>query len=349
MKEKNLKALDLPELEARVSSWGEPAYRAPQIFRWIWKRGETDISRFTDLPRHFRERLIQEGYHVSSLALIEALHSRDGTVKFLFRTASGHEVETVWIPDGHRRTVCVSSQVGCALKCRFCATGLLGFRANLPAHEIVDQVLQASLYMKERATNVVLMGMGEPLLNWEAVRTAMIMMNRDLGLALGARRITLSTVGIPDRVRAFASLNKQFRLAWSLHAAIQEKREKLIPLARTYPLPELLEAFWTYYKAHRRWVTLEYLHLPGFNDRREDVEALRRLVRKLPSKVNVIPFNPSPGLPFRAPEASETLAFVERLRKVLPHPVTYRVPRGRDVFGACGQLALQRPGGSDAH
>jgi len=193
------------------------------------------------------------------------------------------------------------------------------------------------------------MGMGEPLINWEAVRTALHMMNRDLGLALGARRITLSTVGIPDRVRAFASLGKQFRLAWSLHAAIQEKRERIIPLARTYPLTELLEAFWAYYRKHRRWVTLEYLHLPGFNDTREDVEALKRLVRKLPSKVNVIPFNPSPGLPFRAPEEAETLAFVERLRKALPHPVTYRVPRGRDIFGACGQLALQRPVRTDAY
>ncbi len=335
----DLKALDLPDLVAFFSERGEPPWRAHQVYRWIWQKGSTDPLTWTDLPRSLRERLVEE-VRVSALQAEHAAASRDGTVKFVFALQDGHRVETVWIPDGDRRTVCVSSQVGCGLGCAFCATGLLGLSRNLKAHEIVDQVLQASLLMGERATNVVFMGMGEPLQNWDAVRKALVMLMRHIGLNVGARRITVSTVGIPHRIRELARFPRQIRLAFSLHSAIQEKREAIIPLARRYPLPEILDALWAYYQAQRRWITLEYIHLPGFNDGPEDVEALVRLGRKIPSKVNVIPFNPHPELPFRAPEVEETEAFVRRLRRRFPHPVTFRRPRGRDVFGACGQLAL---------
>lgn len=335
----NLKALDLPELVEYFRARGEPAWRAHQVFRWIWQKGSTDPLEWTDLPRTLRESLTQDVW-VSALKAEHAAVSRDGTVKFMFALEDGNRVETVWIPDGDRRTVCVSSQVGCALGCTFCATGLLGLTRNLKAHEIVDQVLQASLLMKERATNVVFMGMGEPFQNWPEVRKALVMLMRHIGLNLGARRITVSTVGIPRVIREFARFPRQVRLALSLHSAIQEKREQIIPLARRFSLDEILDALWDYYKAQRRWVTFEYIHLPGYNDGPEDIEALVRAGRKVPSKVNVIPFNPYPGLPFRAPDLEETEAFVARLRRKFPHPVTFRRPRGRDVFGACGQLAL---------
>ncbi len=340
----DLKALDLPELVRFFQDLGEPPWRAHQVYRWIWQKGNETIADWTDLPKGLRQRLGRIA-RVSALRPVHATASRDGTVKFVFELEDGARVESVWIPDRNRRTVCVSSQVGCGLGCTFCATGLLGLTRNLKAHEIVDQVLQVSRWMGERPTNVVFMGMGEPLQNWGEVRKALIMMMRHIGLNLGARRLTVSTVGIPDKIRELARFPRQIRLAFSLHSAIQEKRERIIPLARRHTLDHILDALWTYYQAHRRWVTLEYIHLPGFNDTREDVEALVRLGRRIPSKVNVIPFNPYPGLPFRAPDPEETEAFVARLRKVFPHPVTLRRPRGRDVFGACGQLALTIEGG----
>lgn len=335
----DLKGLDIPELVAWFQEIGEPPWRAHQVYRWVWQKGSEDIAQWSDLSKDLR-RYLQAHARVSALRPVHVSASRDGTTKFIFELSDGQRVETVWIPDGRRRTVCVSSQVGCGLGCTFCATGLLGFTRNLHAHEIVDQVLQTSKWMGERATNVVFMGMGEPLQNWKEVRKALRMMMRPIGLNLGARRLTISTVGIPDKIQEVARFPRQVRLAFSLHSAIQEKREQIIPLARRYPLPQIVEALQAYYQSHHRWVTLEYIHLPGFNDSWEDIHALVRLGRQLPSKINVIPFNPYPGLPFRAPTLKETESFVTRLRRVFPHPVTLRRPRGREVFGACGQLAL---------
>ncbi len=320
---------------------GEKPYRARQIFRWLWEKGETDISNYSDISKALREKLKQE-FEISWLKVLEVHRSADGSAKFLFELPDGEMIESVFIPDGKRKTVCVSSQVGCPLKCTICATGLMGFRRNLAAWEIASQVVEIRKTLKlERVTNVVFMGMGEPFLNIEEVLQAVLILNNPWGLRIGARKITLSTVGIIPGIYRLINFEKQVKLAISLHSAIQEKREKIAPIAKKYPLPALKEALRNYCERTKRRVTIEYVLLPGFNDHDEDIDALLEFIKGLTVKINVIPFNPYPGLPYRAPTAEEIGRFMGRLYE-LPLTVTLRASRGRDVKGACGQLAIEK-------
>jgi len=340
---KNIKALTKKELENYLRRLGEPPYRRRQIFTWLFQKMAYEFQDFTDLPNDLRQHLSEE-FYIGRLEVKHRAVSQDGTVKFLLRLEDDLEIETVLIPDGKRRTVCVSSQVGCALGCTFCATGTLGLQRNLAAWEIVEQVQVARQYLREigderDVTNVVFMGMGEPLLNLDAVLQAIYILNHDRGPNIGARKITVSTLGILEGIYRLAESPIQFKLALSLHSAIQEKREQIMPLAKRVSLKDLKKAIAYFYLKKRRWVTLEYIHLPGFNDGEEDIQALEKFIGTLPVKINVIPYNPYPGGPFRSPTPEEFEDFIRRLRR-LPWTVTPRKPRGRDIFGACGQLFL---------
>ena len=330
---KNLKALTLKQL----SALGEKKYRGVQLYRWIWKRGEENIENFSDLPKDFRRRLIEEGYYVGKIEERKHLISKvDGTIKFLFS-----DFESVYMPSENRRTVCVSSQSGCSLGCRFCATGLLGFKRNLHFWEIADQVLYIQKFTGQKITNVVFMGMGEPLLNLPNVKQAIRIMTSHIGLNIGARHITVSTSGIVPGIYELADFDRRVKLALSLHSAIQEKREQIMPIARKYHLNELKEALRYYYEKKRRRITLEYIHLSGFNDREEDVEALYQFTRGLVVKINLIPYNPVPQFDWKSPTYEEVEDFYWRLKKrMLDVPMTVRWSKGRDVMAACGQLAM---------
>ncbi len=341
----NIKVLRYRDLLREMRQRGQPGYRAQQVYQWLYQKAVLDFAEMSNLPKTLRQELA-EAYEIGTLRVLQRAVSRDGTVKFLLQLPDGHRIESVLIPEGKRRTVCVSSQVGCAMGCAFCATARLGSTRNLEAWEIVEQVLVAQRHLWEvgdprPVTNVVFMGMGEPLLNLPAVLQAIRILNSDHGPNIGARKITVSTVGVVQGIYELAGAPVQLKLALSLHTAIQEKREQIIPLARKVGLKDLKRALFTFYLQKRRWVTLEYIHLPGFNDTEEDIRALQRFLGDMPAKINVIPYNPFPGGPFRAPTEEEFQDFIRRLRR-LPYTVTPRAPRGRDILGACGQLALHQ-------
>ncbi len=338
---KNLRAMTLKELQGLVKGLGEKPYRAIQIYKWLWQKGSDDIESFSDLPKRFRIELAQY-FEAKGLLEKERLYSEDGSVKFIFGLHDGLEVESVYIPDRNRKTVCVSTQVGCPIGCEICATGkLLRYRRNLKFWEIAEQVLRIGKALGVRITNVVYMGMGEPFLNYDEVIKSIELINNDHTLKIGARKITVSTVGIIPKIYELAEYPRQVKLAISLHTAIQSKREQIIPIARRFPLDELREAVGAYYRSKRRFVTFEYVLIPGFNDTDEDIEALRKFIGNLPSKVNIIPFNPFPGTEFRAPTDREIYRFYEKMM-LLPYTITLRKSKGRDVKAACGQLALLR-------
>ncbi len=334
----NLKAQRRGDIEKYLKQIGEKPYRATQLIRWLWQKGETDLMKFSDLPLSLREKL-SEDFFVYSLEPVSIKKSNvDGSIKFLFRLIDGKEVESVFIPDGKRRTVCVSSQVGCPLKCAFCATGMLGYKRNLEFWEILEQVRFVRDYVGERITNVVFMGMGEPLLNLDNVFDAIDFLQENDAFKIGARKITISTSGIVSGIYRLLEYGKQVKLAVSLNSAIQEKREKIMPIAKRYPLSELKKAILDYYKIKRRWVTFEYIHLPNVNDSEEDVIALERFIKSIPCKINLIPYNTFEGSPFREPTDREIERLLRKLYR-LKATITLRKSKGRDIKGACGQLA----------
>lgn len=335
----NIKSLSIQELEVFVAEkLGEPPYRARQIFRWIWSKGVDNPEKWTDLPAALRKSLT---VFVESLSVEKKLHSADRTTKLLVTLPDGKKVETVIIPSGQRTTVCVSVQVGCGMGCCFCATALMGTGRNLEGWEIAEQVLLAEKIVGRRVTNVVFMGMGEPMMNLKGTLQALHYLTHRLGKAIGRRHITISTVGLVKPLERFVEASPGVRLAFSLHSAIQEKREQLIPVARHNPLSRLLPLLERYSKQQGRLLTFEYVLIPGVNNTVEDVRALVFLARQLPAKLNVIPFNPHPRLPFRAPTSREVQEFLKILKGNYPYPITVRKPRGRDIFGACGQLLIR--------
>ena len=336
----------LADLEAWAVAEGQPSFRGRQIHEWIYRRGVHDLAAITVLPQAWRTSL-QEREKTEGQPLIGRLveqHRRvaeDGTTKLLLSTSDGLSLESVGIPTEERLTVCVSSQVGCPMACRFCATGLDGLARSLALHEIVDQVLSVREAMERRPTHVVFMGMGEPLLNTEAVLQAIAVFCRDLGMA--QRQITVSTVGVPGTLptlaqRAHQILGRaQFTLAVSLHAPDQELRESLIPTARAYRLDQLLQDCRDYARQTSRRVSFEYILLAGVNDAPRQAEALAHLLRGFQSHVNLIPYNPIGGEAFERPSAER----VERFRQtLLDHhiAVSVRASRGLDQDAACGQL-----------
>lgn len=317
-----------------------------QIVRAIYQEHAPDWDALTTLAKPLRAALAAD-FRFPSLALGEVRASADGTQKYLWQLLDGEAIESVLIPTPHRDTICLSSQAGCALACTFCATGLFGYRRNLTVGEIVDQARQliGRRPPAEHGVNVVFMGMGEPLLNWDNLRGALDLLISARYLNIGARRITVSTVGVPARIVALGEAYPQVRLAVSLHAARDAVRDTIVPLNKRYPLRELFAACRLWVEATGKHLSFEYLHLPGVNDRPDDIAALVAALAGLPAKVNLMRYNPIPGAPYRRPEVHETVAFRDALRRAMPATtVTVRRSRGLDIEGACGQLRLARAG-----
>ena len=346
----NLYGLARDELERYMEGLGQPAYRGRQLFRWIYGRGARSFEEMTDLPATLRDHL-SGSTTLDALKLEHRQEARDGTVKCLFALPSGRRVESVLIPDvdaqgaARRLTVCVSSQVGCAMGCSFCATGLMGFHQNLNAGEIYDQIWQLNRMALERfgrpVTNVVYMGMGEPLQNYEQVVRSTELLAAEDALGLAPRRITVSTVGLARRIRRLADDAVRFNLAVSLHAPTDEKRSAIMPVNRSErtDLDALMEALVYYTDKTGRRVTFEYCLFEGFNDTDEDARRLAALARRVDAKINLIMYNPVPGLPFARTGEDRLNRFIGELvgRRVL---VTVRRSRGDDIAAACGQLLV---------
>ncbi len=333
-----------PILELFPEELPGEGYRKAQIAHWLYARGALDFAEMTDLPKALREALARE-WRISEFALVEAYPSQDGSVKYLFTLLDGKKTEAVYMPYQNRKTVCLSSMVGCPAGCTFCATGALGFGRNLTAGEILAQLLAIAHHQgisPREIRNVVLMGMGEPLLNLGNVLKAVRLMLHPKALAMSPRRITLSTVGIPRGIYRLAEEDLGVRLALSLHAPDDETRRRIIPTAHRYPIAEILEAVRHYYAKTKRRVTFEYTLLKGVNDHPWQARLLAKLLRGISAHVNLIPFNPWEGARVAGTPKAGILAFAEELKR-LGVPTSIRFSRGQDVGAACGQLALKAP------
>lgn len=328
-----LAGLSAQEIVSLLVEWGEPAFRGRQIAEWIYRKGVRDFSGMTNLPASLRDRLTQQT-RVASISEKTRRQASDGTVKFLFELGDGETIETVYLPYEDRTTVCLSSQAGCAVGCTFCATGHGGYRRNLTPGEIVEQVLNCQRLGK--VTNVVYMGMGEPLLNLDSVLDSLHLLNEEVGI--GMRNLTVSTVGIVPKIRQLAEKRLQITLAVSLHAPDDALRHELIPTQHRYSVREIVDACRDYVDQTGRRVTFEYVLLAGVNDNPEQARKLAALLRHLRCNVNLIPFNPVENTHgFRPPDHSR----VHRFRAALEQAgltVTQRQERGQDISAACGQL-----------
>ena len=341
---KDLVGLSREELAAEMAAIGVEPFRARQLWHWIYHRGATDFAAMTTLAKSFRATLA-ERFVVARPVLAQALASTDGTRKWLMRFGDGQEAECVHIPEEDRGTLCVSSQVGCTLTCKFCHTGTQRLVRNLSAAEIVGQVMAARDALGEwpspkddrQITNIVLMGMGEPLYNYENVAKAVHIVLDNEGLSVSRRKITLSTAGVAPAIR-HCGAELAVNLAISLHAVTDELRDVLVPLNKKYPIAELLDACRTYPGAsNARRITFEYVMLKGVNDSPAEARALVRLIAGIPAKVNLIPFNAWPGAPFECASDAAIAAFSDIVNEAgYASPV--RTPRGRDILAACGQL-----------
>ena len=337
----NLLDLDRAGLAGWFETIGEKPFRATQVLKWMHQQGCDDFSQMTNLSKPLRDRLAEIAC-VQGPAVAEDQLSEDGSRKWLFRLADGNCIETVYIPEADRATLCVSSQVGCALNCSFCSTAQQGFNRNLTTAEIIGQLWQASRLLAADAparpvSNVVFMGMGEPLLNFDNVLAAMGLMQDDFAYALSKRRVTLSTAGVVPALRQLAAVS-DVSLALSLHAPDDRLRDKLVPLNRKYPISEVLAACRDYVGEGRRRVTIEYVMLKDVNDRDSHAHALVKVLKNVPAKVNLIPFNPFPQTVYQR----SSMKRIERFRDILHASgiVTItRKTRGDDIDAACGQLA----------
>lgn len=332
-----MKGLNLRELEDFASSIGLEPFRGRQIFRWLYKEGAQSFDLMTDLSKKIRLDIGKKA-KIGVLTLTKKAESKDGSSKLLFKLNDGFFIESVLIPEKKRVTLCVSSQAGCALGCKFCATGKMGFLRNLDSGEIVDQLLQAGKYSKNKITNIVFMGMGEPTLNLKCVMKACEIINDIHGPSLAQKRITISTVGVVYALRKFVSTVHRIGLAISLHSADEEKRRKIIPIASQNSIKDIMAEAKRYTERTRRRVYFEYLLLGGLTDSIADAKKLVKAINGIPCKINLIKYNPVDGLPFKEPEDSDIKKFIEYL-----YPRTYAVilreSRGADIGGACGQLA----------
>jgi len=338
----NLLDLDEAGLRAFFESIGEKPFRAQQILKWVYHHAQTDIGAMTDLGIALRKKLASIA-EIRLPEIIREQRSTDGTIKWLIGFQGGNAVETVYIPEPKRGTLCVSSQVGCALNCSFCSTGAQGFARNLTCGEIIGQVWLAAQALgherngERRITNVVMMGMGEPLLNFDAVVPAMSLMRSDLGFGFAAKRVTLSTAGlVPGIYRLRDSID--VALAVSLHAPVDDVRTELVPLNRKYPIAELMQACRDFVsEKHKRTVTFEYTMIDGVNDHPEHARKLVKLLRTVPSKLNLIPFNPFPGTKYRCSSQERIIQFQQIVMKGGLIAMV-RKTRGEDIDAACGQL-----------
>ncbi|MFA9460848.1 23S rRNA (adenine(2503)-C(2))-methyltransferase RlmN [Thiohalorhabdus methylotrophus] len=346
----DLAGLDRAGLEAFFTELGEKRFRARQVMQWLHQRGVSDFEAMTDLGKNLRARLAEQARVLEPEVLSEQ-RSSDGTIKWLLGLEDGNAVETVFIPDDDRGTLCISSQAGCPLDCKFCATGYGGFKRNLATGEIIAQVRHARSVVGDRLTNIVFMGMGEPLLNYDAVLRTIHLLMDDYAFGLSRRRITVSTVGVVPKITELGQ-DTPVNLAISLHGVTDEVRDYIVPINRTYPLERLLQACRDYPLPPNRRITFEYVMLDGVNDSPEEARMLADRLAGIPAKVNLIPFNPFPQAEFRrSPQKT-----IDRFRDILLERgmvAVTRTPRGEDIDAACGQLQgqararEQQPGGTE--
>jgi len=340
---KSLIGLNLKELEGFVTKLGLEKFRAQQIYKWIYSKSQRDFNLITDLSKQARETLINDpnSLPIGSLSLVAHEKSVDGTQKFLFETQEGEKVESVLMRFEDRDSIsaCISSQIGCAVACPFCATGTLGFKKNLSASEIIEQVLFMQNLSGERIDNIVYMGQGEPLNNYDEVVRSIDLMRNLVGI--GVRHITVSTSGVIPRIEKLAQENLQITLALSLHDPTDEDRDFLVPINKKWPVFEVIESLKSYYQKTKRRVTIEYVMLDGLNDSPEKAHILGELVRDLHCNINLIPYNQTDvNNPFRRSNSKNIKQFAEILKKTSRNKtVTIRKERGHDINAACGQLA----------
>jgi len=340
MKKPILKGLSRKELIQFVTGLGEKSFRASQIWSWIYQKGANHFDEMSNISLPLRTRLNQSAA-IGNLQLLSKQNSpASKTTKFLWGLEDGQRIESVYIPEGKRRTVCISSQVGCALKCGFCATGRMGFRRDLTAFEIIDQVLGIRRETGEQPTNIVVMGMGEPFLNYDNMIEALTIINDPEGIAVGHRKITISTSGIIPQIQRYTREGHPFKLAISLNATTDDQRSKLMPINKKYPLPDLLRAVKEYTSKSKKRVTFEYVLLKGVNDTDEDARRLLKLLSPIPCKVNLIAYNPTSNK-YQTPDEKRIEAFAELIRPLCA-PVTLRLSKGDDIHAACGQLAIKQ-------
>jgi len=339
----NVYDLDLPAWKNQVAAWGEPQFRALQIWQGLYQLLWASADEFSNLPAGLRQKLADQ-YQFKNLIPITSLHSSDHeTVKTLFQMSDQRSIETVLMKYDERRTLCISSQAGCAMGCVFCATGQMGFKRNLSRGEIAEQVLYYARQLKaegERVTNIVIMGMGEPFHNYEATLAAIDLLNDPQGMNLGERRFTISTVGLVPMIRRFADEKRQINLAISLHAANDELRSSLLPVNHKYPISELLSACREYVAKTNRRLTFEWALIQDVNDTPDHARELGRLLKGLLCHVNVIPLNPTRKYAGRATTHLRAEAFKAELEKT-GIPCTIRIRRGIDIQAGCGQLAIE--------
>ena len=342
MRRQNVLGLTRSDLESYFEGRGEKRFRASQLMLWLYHKLVLDFDGMSNIAANLRQVMADE-LAVELPEVLSVLESRDGTVKWLMKARSGDTIETVLIPDGHRQTLCISSQVGCVLDCTFCATGKQGFNGNLGAGEIVGQVLQASLWLKEnrpneRLSNVVFMGMGEPLLNFDATFQAIDVFKDDLGFGLSRRRVTVSTAGVVPGIERMCGLTT-VALAVSLHAPNDEIRSELVPLNRKYPIESVIDACQAYLVSQdvKATITFEYTLIENVNDMPSLAIDLAKLLRDFRCKVNLIPFNPFPGSSYKRPDESRIYGFHKRLMDNGVRAMR-RTTRGADIDAACGQL-----------
>jgi 23S rRNA (adenine2503-C2)-methyltransferase len=352
MSKKDLVGLSQTEIEDLLLLLGEPRYRGQQLYSALYRDHQWDMKRVTTLPARLRARLEQQ-FQATVPAVEKKFQSSDQTSRYLLRLGDGKEVETVLMPEGRRNTICVSTQAGCAVDCKFCLTGVLGFQRSLTSGEIVGQVL---LLLENNGlhpgvpggessgrVNLVFMGMGEPLLNYENVMAAIRVLADPAGIGISTRHMTLSTSGIVPGIRKFASEPLRPKLAISLNATTDELRDRIMPINRKWPIADLLNACREFpLRPHER-LTFEYVLLQGVNDSKEDARRLAKLIRGIPAKVNLIGLNPGAELPFRTPPDERVIAFQQALIRAGVSAYV-RKPRGRDIFAACGQLKLAGAG-----
>jgi 23S rRNA (adenine2503-C2)-methyltransferase len=339
----DLANLERPELEIALETRGHERFRARQLFRWIYARGITDPRAMTDLPVALRTAIATD-FAISTPAIRHRERSIDGTEKFLLQLADGREIESVFIPDTPSMTFCISTQVGCAMACAFCLTGKMGLVRNLTAGEIAGQVrvLAGALNLRDKKFNIVLMGMGEPLHNYDETMRALRILADEHGFDMSARRITLSSVGLLPALERLANEEVMPNLAISLHAPTDLQRGELVPINKKYGVAEIINACRQFPLNRRSRITFEYVLLAGVNDSPHDAKRLAKLVAGLKSKVNVIPLNAAAGIPFERPSDE----VIDRFAKIVAdHGVTVSVrkSRGRDIRAACGQLIVEGP------
>ena len=339
---KNLREISLPDLEVMMAAMGEPKFRAKQVHEWVWQKFAADINDMTNLSKALREKL-SETFFIPKVKMHHSQYSSDGTIKNRLQLHDGFYVESVLIPTEKRMTACVSSQVGCSLSCKFCATGYMDRKRNLDFDEIVDEVTLlnelSEKHYNKKLSNIVFMGMGEPLLNYKNMMKAIERISSPEGLGMSPRRITVSTAGVAKMIKQLADDKVRFKLALSLHAATDAKRNEIMPINETNNLAALIEALNYFYKATGNEITFEYILFKNFNDSQKDADDLIKIYRQVPADlINIIEYNPIDNARYEKPDPEKVDEFMEYLKANRVN-ARLRRSRGKDIDAACGQLA----------